>query len=113
MPSTKVLVSHDCEDVILESLILFPFSMSIRTTPSDQHANVIQNEDNIHAPAVSRDACTVTGAARPGTVTGAARLAISRPIVLLLHLSFIFSSISTTSDGRQTVAAVVVMSPLP
>ena len=25
--------------------------MSIRTTPSDQHANVIQNEDNIHAPA--------------------------------------------------------------
>ena len=44
----------------------------------------------------------------------AARLAISRPIVLLLlHLSFIFSSISTTSDGRQTVAAVVVMSPLP
>ena len=51
MPSTKLLVSHDCEDVILESLILFPFSMSIRTTPSDQHANVIQNEDNIHAPA--------------------------------------------------------------
>ena len=47
----KLLVSHDCEDVILESLILFPFSMSIRTTPSDQHANVIQNEDNIHAPA--------------------------------------------------------------
>ena len=96
--------------------------MSIRTTPSDQHANVIQNEDNIHALAVSRDACTVTGAARagtvtgaarPGTVTGAARLAISRPIVLLLHLSFIFSSISTTSNGHQTVAAVVVMSPLP
>ena len=53
-----------------------------------------------------------TRAAR--TVTGEARLAISRPIVLLLHLSFIFSSISTTSDGRQTVAAaVVVMSPLP
>ena len=51
VPSTKILVSHDCEDVILESLILFPFSMSIRTTPSDQHANVIQNEDNIHAPA--------------------------------------------------------------
>ena len=51
VPSTKMLVSHDCEDVILESLILFPFSMSIRTTPSDQHANVIQNEDNIHAPA--------------------------------------------------------------
>ena len=43
----KFLVSHDCEDVILESLILFPFSMSIRTTPSDQHANVIQNEDSI------------------------------------------------------------------
>ena len=53
--------------------------------------------------------------ARTRLVTGgaAARLAISRPIVLLLHLSFIFSSISTTSDGRQTVAAVVVMSPLP
>ena len=105
MASTKFLVSHDCEDVILESLILFPFSMSIRTTPSDQHANVIQNEDNIHAPAGAY-ARVVTGA-------GAARLAISRPIVLLLHLSFIFSSISTTSDGRQTVAAVVVMSPLP
>ena len=104
MASTKFLVSHDCEDVILESLILFPFSMSIRTTPSDQHANVIQNEDNIHAPAGAY-ARVVTG--------GAARLAISRPIVLLLHLSFIFSSISTTSDGRQTVAAVVVMSPLP
>ena len=90
--------------VILESLILFPFSMSIRTTPSDQHANVIQNEDNIHAPA---------GAHAPSDRCSAARLAISRPIVLLLHLSFIFSSISTTSDSRQTVAAVVVMSPLP
>ena len=43
----KFIVSHDCEDVILESLILFPFSMSIRTAPSDQHANVIQNEDSI------------------------------------------------------------------
>ena len=100
-----MLVSHDCEDVILESLILFPFSMSLRTTPSDQHANVIQNEDNIHAPA---------GAHAPSDRCSAARLATSRPIVLLLHLSFIFSSISTTSDGRQTVAAaVVVMSPLP
>ena len=47
MYNLKFLVSHDCEDVILESLILFPFSMSIRTTPSDQHANVIQNEDSI------------------------------------------------------------------
>ena len=51
--------------------------------------------------------------ARTRVVTSAARLAISRPIVLLLHLSFIFSSISTTSDSRQTVATVVVMSPLP
>ena len=67
----------------MRALILFPFSMSRTTTPFDQHANVIPNYQTTK---------------RTG---GHTHTHAPRWPSLLLHLSFIFSSISTTTSTRR------------